>query len=208
MIIWGTRGLDLKGESGRFFCPQCNDERDYQRRKVQRFFTLYFIPLIPLEVVHQSVGCQSCRQHFTLDVLRYDPRKEREELNQEVNHRYRTVLGHFARMSSRQDEAQLRIIMRASEALDGSATSIEDARLAVEITDRNYGVASRILGQHLTEKGRELAVQGALDVATCDGVLDEPKRAAITELATTLGMSETHLRGVLAGWSPELAAAV
>ncbi len=198
MIIWGSRGLDLKGPSGKFFCPQCNDERDYQRRKVQRFFTLYFIPIIPLEVVHESVGCLSCKQHFTLATLHYDPRAEREQINQELNQHFRTVLGHFGRMSAHGNELVPQRMVQAMAAFDGSTLSTDEARTELERTDRNLGVASRILAQHMTERGRELVVQNALDVATVDGVLSEAKRSALTELATTLGMSETHLRGVLA----------
>jgi hypothetical protein len=198
MIIWGSRGLDLKGPAGRFFCPDCNDDRDYQRRKVQRFFTLYFIPLIPLEVVHESVGCLTCKQQFTTAVLHYDPRAEREQINQELNQHFRTVLGHFGRMSAGSREQVLQQIVRAMAAFDETAFSTDEARTELERTDRNYGVASRLLAQHLTERGRELVVQQALDLATVDGVLSEGKRSALSELATTLGMSETHLRGVLA----------
>lgn len=198
MIIWGSRGLDLKGPSGRFFCPDCNDERDYRRRKVQRFFTLYFIPLIPLEVVHESVGCLTCKQHFTLAALHYDPRAEREQINQELNQHFRTVLGHFGRMSGHDRDQVSQQIIQAMAAFDGSTLSAAEARTELDRTDRNYGVASRVLAQHMTDRGRELVVQQALDVATVDGVLSETKRSALSELATTLGMSETHLRGVLA----------
>jgi hypothetical protein len=207
MIIWGSRGLDLKGQPGTFFCPQCNAERDYERRKVQRFFTLYFIPLIPLEVVHESIGCRTCRQHFTLAVLQYDPRAEREQLANELNQYCQTVMGQFARMSADQGETLQRRVVGAMAAFDGSILTTEDARAIIARTDRNYGVASRILAQHLADRGREVVVKNALDVAASDGALGQDKVAAITELATTLGMSETHLRGVLAEWTPNSAGA-
>lgn len=198
MIIWGSRGLELKGPSGRFFCPDCNDERDYRRRKVQRFFTLYFIPLIPLEVVHESVGCLTCKQHFTLAALHYDPRAEREQISQELNQHFRTVLGHFGRMSGHNPDQVSRQIIQAVSVFDGSNLSPDEARAELDRTDRNYGVASRVLAQHMTDRGRELVVQQALDVATVDSDLNEVKRSALAELAATLGMSEAHLRGILA----------
>lgn len=202
MIIWGSRGLNLKGPAGKFFCPQCDAERDYQRRKVQRFFTLYFIPLIPMDVVHESVGCQTCKQHYTLAVLQYDPRAEREQVSQELNQYFQTVLGHFARMSGRKDQAFRSQIVEAMAEFDGSAVSTDDALDILQRTDRNVGVASRILAQHLTDRGREIVVKRALGAAAADGTLDDDKREAVTELATTLGMTETHLLGVFAGWTP------
>ena len=50
MIIFGTRGVTWNGESGEFVCPGCGGTtQQYTRKTIRRFFTLYFIPLIPLD---------------------------------------------------------------------------------------------------------------------------------------------------------------
>jgi len=198
MIIWGSRGLDRKGQTGSFYCPHCDDDREYRRHKLQRFFTLYFIPIIPLEVVQQWVVCLTCKQQYTLKALQYDPRAERAQFDQELRACFQTVLGHFGQMSGTRDRAFLQQMVDAQAAFDGSEWSVDEARTEIERIDRNYEASAGILARHMTDRGRETVVMSALDVAAYDGVLDDRKRAALTELGQKLGMSDAHMRGVLA----------
>ena len=49
MIIFGTRGITYRMAAGRFACPSCGPGTGFTHRRVRRFFTLYFIPVIPLD---------------------------------------------------------------------------------------------------------------------------------------------------------------
>ncbi|MBS0295709.1 MAG: zinc-ribbon domain-containing protein [Proteobacteria bacterium] len=69
MIIWGWRTLHRNGPSGRFHCHACGCEQDYRVRRLQRFFTLYFIPIIPLKVVAEAAECQACKTQWKVEVL-------------------------------------------------------------------------------------------------------------------------------------------
>ncbi len=68
-IIWGTRGVTTSKGSGRFVCPACGADRSYTLKQVRRFFTLYFIPLIPLGILGTYVECQTCGGTFKPTVL-------------------------------------------------------------------------------------------------------------------------------------------
>ena len=59
MIIFGTTGLNSTKERGAFNCPRCSMQRGYRWISVNRFFTLYFIPLIPLGTRYLDV-CTVC----------------------------------------------------------------------------------------------------------------------------------------------------
>ena len=48
MIIFGTKGRSIKMDSGEFHCPNCNTQRTYNKKYVQDWFTLYFIPTFPV----------------------------------------------------------------------------------------------------------------------------------------------------------------
>src|ERR1044072_688889 len=74
MIIFGTRGVRMKGGSGSFYCPQCAGARQYTQRKMLRFFTLYFIPIIPLDVIGEYIECNYCHGTFRPEVLQYEAR--------------------------------------------------------------------------------------------------------------------------------------
>ena len=69
IIIWGTKGLTTRKGEGQFVCPACGSERRYLHKQVRRFFTLYFIPLIPLGIVGTYVECQGCSGTFDDVVL-------------------------------------------------------------------------------------------------------------------------------------------
>lgn len=66
MIIFGVRGITMTRDEGFFDCPDCQRSTEYRLRGVRNFFTLYFIPVIPLnwEPGNEHVRCEQCRQQF------------------------------------------------------------------------------------------------------------------------------------------------
>ena len=68
-IIFGTRGVRSTIKEGKFLCPQCQEFTHYKHKKVTQFFTLYFIPLIPLGSKGTYVECQQCKNTFIERVL-------------------------------------------------------------------------------------------------------------------------------------------
>ena len=53
-------------------CPACTVERDYQWYKVRNWFTLYFIPLISLNVVGEYIECGACDNTYETEAVGYD----------------------------------------------------------------------------------------------------------------------------------------
>lgn len=68
-IIFGTRGIRSTMQEGQFHCPQCDGQTRFKQKKVTQFFTLYFIPLIPLGNKGSYVECQSCRNTYVDRIL-------------------------------------------------------------------------------------------------------------------------------------------
>ena len=64
MIIYGYRNKEIEQGTGIFQCPTCGDQRIYIRKKVVRYFTLFFIPLFPLGTLSEYVECQVCRRTY------------------------------------------------------------------------------------------------------------------------------------------------
>ena len=52
-----------------FFCPQCGPGSTFKWRRIRRFFTLYFIPLIPLDKLGEYIECQGCNGTYDIQVL-------------------------------------------------------------------------------------------------------------------------------------------
>jgi len=69
MIIWGWRTLTSTVFRGSFFCPECAQQRAYSRRRMRRFFTLYFIPLFPTKTLGEYIECDACKSAYKDKIL-------------------------------------------------------------------------------------------------------------------------------------------
>ena len=79
MIIYGTRGKEVNIGSGQFDCPRCQSSQSYNHKQIKRYFTLYFIPLIPMGTAGAHIECQGCGGTYAPEILTYDPEAEREQ---------------------------------------------------------------------------------------------------------------------------------
>ncbi len=69
MIIFGTRLRHRKIGEGEFFCPKCQTNRLYHHKRAARYFTLYFLPVIPIQQLGEFIECQTCGIAFEPKVL-------------------------------------------------------------------------------------------------------------------------------------------
>lgn len=202
MIIWGWRGITRTDGAGNFWCPGCQAERSYKARRTQRFFTLYFIPLIPLESLGSAIQCDTCRKQWVPEVLRHNPALEQQENQRAVSDYYGRLLCHFAIMSGRRDGDFIHQVAELSGGLQNTPINFEEVNKGLD-RNNNIGPAVAFLSRYLNDRGREIVVK----VATADGTLTDEKREALSKLARELGMTETHLAGVLATWQTPAALA-
>ncbi|MFO1066357.1 MAG: DUF533 domain-containing protein [Pirellulales bacterium] len=84
MIIYGTRGITSTLSSHQFHCPRCSSPRSGLLKQVRTFFTLYFIPIIPLNVRGRYIECDSCNGTFGEEILDYNPAQEVEKTNTQL----------------------------------------------------------------------------------------------------------------------------
>ena len=85
MIIFGTNARMKTVGSGQFFCPTCRQTRDYELKHAKRYFTLYFVPLIPMGDLGEFVVCQTCGMSFKPEVLKLQPPKSQPNLADMLN---------------------------------------------------------------------------------------------------------------------------
>lgn len=69
MIFYGWRTTESSVGEGVFGCPTCRSPQRFRHLTLERWFTLYFIPLIPLGRVGEQVECQGCHSRFTPEAL-------------------------------------------------------------------------------------------------------------------------------------------
>jgi hypothetical protein len=84
MIIWGWSGREIKEDSGRFYCPDCDSKKPYVQYRVATYFTLYFIPLFETQYHGSYVQCCRCNSQYSEAVLDYKPLSRSEKLLENV----------------------------------------------------------------------------------------------------------------------------
>jgi DNA-directed RNA polymerase subunit M/transcription elongation factor TFIIS len=85
MIIWGSKVRHQKLSEGEFWCPKCQAQRLYYHKMAARYFTLYFIPLFPLQQLGEIVECQTCKVAYQTSVLSMSRPKAEKQNNVATN---------------------------------------------------------------------------------------------------------------------------
>lgn len=200
LIIFGTRGVTTSAGTGEFWCPGCRTKRAYEHKRVRRFFTLYFIPIIPLDVLGEYVECATCRDTYDPAVLSLDPERGEKELTAEFARAIRRVMVLMMLADGRIDDEEIETIKQVYERV--AKRPIDKAEIDQEVADARAdgrGIRpylSSIVGR-LNDPGKELVVKTAFFVAAADGTFTDEETALLAELAGALEMSPSHFKGVV-----------
>ena len=200
MIIFGTRGITTTPEQGDFHCPSCNCTQHYGLKRVRRFFTLYFIPLIPLDKLGEYVECDCCKDTYKPEILGYDPNANAASFEAEYRSAIKKVMLHMLLADGVVDEAEVEVAQSIFERVTGH--SVDKAALHEEIgylqrSGEDLSSCLRALQGALNDPGKELVVKAAFFVAMADGEFQEDEQRLLLQVGTDLGMTPAHVQGVI-----------
>ena len=206
MIIFGTRGITYRKDGGRFFCPECDGEQPYDRKRVRRFFTLYFIPLIPLNLLAEYIECPRCGGTYREDILSCDPRAAKEKVDAEFHRAVRRVMIGMMLADGNIEDSEVESIRDIYGQLANSEVTEAQIRREIEhVEAAGSGVLDdlREVGAYLNEHGKELVMKAAFMVAAADGTVQEEESILLNGIAGAIGMSPAHFRGIMAEFREE-----
>jgi uncharacterized tellurite resistance protein B-like protein len=169
---------------------------------VRRFFTLYFIPVIPLDLIGEFVECNYCQGTYKLDVINYDPRTEQRRADTQVrtalNRALIGVLIADGVPSEGERVAALDVIHKV--ALDTNMTRVDLDAAVDSAMKRTSNPASDIaaVAEGIAYPQREAFIRAALSVALADGELSGAEDRLIKALAKAVGITDAHLTGIMA----------
>ncbi|CAN5280178.1 zinc-ribbon domain-containing protein [soil metagenome] len=200
MIIFGTRGITTNPDKGTFFCPSCGPETPFRWRRVRRFFTLYFIPVIPMNMLGEYIECQRCKGTYDIQVLQFDPAKAADEMEAQYQVGMRQVMITMLLADGEIDEGEIDAIRRIYRELCGK--DLDEATLRQQIDELHaQGISvQQILGGFsgmLNPHGQEKVLEAAYLVAMADGDFHESEQALLVQIGETLGLSKAHFRGLM-----------
>lgn len=200
MIIFGTRSVHSVKARGEFHCPHCADRAGYSHKEARRFFTLYFIPIIPLESVGDFVECLKCSRTFRSEVLAFDPHAERKSIRAEFEHAMRRALLCLSAADDVVDDRELDAIVSVCQSIGEASFTREELR--AELISGVCGLPETTaflssLAPRLNDSGKEMVIRASLAVAAADEDLDDKEFKVIALYAKAMEMSDSHLTGVI-----------
>ena len=73
-FIFGVGPRTIKTNKGQFLCPVCKSNSANEIKQQRNYFSLFFIPVIPLSKAKQGqVVCLNCGTHMPPMVLQNQP---------------------------------------------------------------------------------------------------------------------------------------
>jgi zinc-ribbon family len=194
LIIWGFRIFYRTLGEGVFHCRKCGGDRQYRHRAGRRFFTLFFIPVIPLAKTGEHVQCTTCMTRYVMDVLSL-PTAAQMQAALPVG--MRAAATAMLRAGGQGSPAARQ---RAVEAINGAgAQGYGDADLdsdAVQPAEAIRGALGQVTRQ-LTPDAKEWFLAETVRVGMADGPLTEQERRTALAIAADLGMTRAQAIGVV-----------
>jgi tellurite resistance protein len=200
MIIFGTRGVTTNPQKGEFHCPSCGPAAQFRWRRVRRFFTLYFIPVIPLDLLGEYVECEQCRGTYDVQVLEFDPQEAALDLEASYQTGMRQVMIAMLLADGVIDDSEVAAIQKIYRELSGQ--DLPEAQLRGEIAEIEQQGASidPIVGHFagmLNNHGKEKVIEAAYLVAMSDGEFHETEQVLLYKTGEGLGLSKSHFSGLM-----------
>jgi hypothetical protein len=196
MIIYGTRGKNVRTGGGEFTCPRCACEQSYKHFEVKNYFTLYFIPLIPMGNAGEFVECEGCGGTFAPEILTYDPEAEREETAATLRRLSVLFLLDVNRCTS--------TTLKALQEIVGDTVGIDIERTDVAKDVEQAQSASPDVRKFFKTQTTEYSDDGKLLlIITLRRILEsecpllENEKSRITELGKAIGLRAKHIKEAL-----------
>ncbi|MBO0805907.1 MAG: hypothetical protein J2P25_22905 [Nocardiopsaceae bacterium] len=194
IIIWGLRVFYHTIAQGTFYCRQCGGDRPFRHRAGRRFFTLFWIPIIPLNRVGEHVQCVTCKTRFVTDVL---STPTAASMQAAIPAGARALAAVMLRTGGADSiPARNRAIEMVRNA--GQPDYNEDM-LAADLAQPVETARQMIghLGSQLQPEAKERYLADAVRIGMADGPLTDNERATAEMVAADFGMTQAQSLGVI-----------
>ncbi len=198
MIIWGSRNTKKTLESGRFHCPRCGPEKSFDLISVNRWFTLYFIPLIPLGSVGNYIQCRACAGTFDSSARNYDPAAAQAQFRREFDTAVIRSLAIMALAGPAVTDNTLEAISDIMARSCNRAVEIDDIRPVVaHVASQKLTmkIALTDIGSQLSEDGRAI-ILNALIALVPHAAMTKDQRRLFESAGNALGYRVKDLGAV------------
>jgi uncharacterized tellurite resistance protein B-like protein len=195
LLIFGITVRYRTISEGRFYCPHEGGDRSYRRRQARRWFSLFFLPIIPLKVLGEFIECNACGSTYDVDVLTKPTAADMmDNLTGAMRQAVVSLITADGVVTDAEKDKGLAVMQRYAD------TPYTMRHLEDDLKDLKRGDLVRRLegvAGSLNDQGKESLLAACLEIAAADGSIDEQELTQIRKAGTALGLSTAHIRGII-----------
>ena len=195
LIIFGTRVRAKAIATGEFFCQRCGADRNYVLQQLRRWFTLFFLPVVPMgKVLGEQVKCSTCGTGYRPEVLNTPTSAVFTET---LRGAMRVAAVAMLRAGDAANVAARRAAIDAAR--KSGAENYDDMWLDHDLGALDPASLGEYLGplaQGLSAQGKEGFIEQVARVGLADGPLNAGETQLLESLGAALDISAAHLRGI------------
>ena len=208
MIVWGRSISNKVMTTGQFYCPGCRQQRTYALRQHQKWGTIYWISVVPLEKSEPYVECASCHSTYPEAALRHDRASAQQQFNAHraleddlsqmlcevmtlMAGEKHSVSPHLCGLIANAIRRLIKIEMPQDDILAAIAAGPDEPEAVLRNVEQQAA--------SLTDRGREIVLRAA--VVAAPKPLTESSGALAIEIGRRLGMQSEAVYATLAEFS-------
>jgi len=175
-------------------CPQCG--RDLELNDLKKWFTLYFIPLIPLNTIETLYHCKNCQSSYKKEIKESlgSSGQNKEKIQNEVIRMMALTLTacmtHMAKIDGKIDPSEKKEILKVTEKFSQFKKEIDEVYDKVaksKNTDFVFNILTKAR-QILTTQGIMMVLGQAARVLLADGKIAKKEETLMKEYMLVLGV--------------------
>jgi hypothetical protein len=208
MIVWGRSISNKVIDFGQFYCPSCRQQCGYSLRQEQKWGTIWWVPIVPLEKSEPYVECAECHATYPETALRHDRASAQQQFDaqrardDDLSRMLCEVMALMAGEKHSVSPHLCNLIANAVRRLIKIEMPLDDILAAIEAGPEDSEAVLRNVQQQaaaLTDRGKDIVLRAA--VVAAPKPLIESSGALAIEIGQRLGMKPEAIYATVAEFS-------
>ena len=184
LLIWGFKALYKVLSEGTFYCPREGGDRAYRRKQARKWFTFFWIPVIPLDVLGEFIECSQCGSTYDQKVLTLPTAAAMtDNLTNAMRYAIVSMISADGVTDQAEKGAALEVMKRYSTTYTNEDLDRDLATLDHKTLDDQLVQVAGTLNEH----GKEELLSACLSIAAADGSLHESEIVDVVRAGAALG---------------------